>query len=184
MYQVKINPKIVKFLKRLSASDQKRLHKALKSLEKDPRPRGKNFKRLAKPFGGCRLRVGPLRILYLVDDEKKWVVVYKIGFRWFQLEGWADSDIALYIDGALKVKVSSQDAPQGKNKDQAWHYAEYVLPAGVREMKIIGRRALNGSNAYPHLFFQIYLRLLIVHDSIMVGINLRSIYKLLYSMPF
>ncbi|MDP7400183.1 MAG: hypothetical protein QF541_25190, partial [Lentisphaeria bacterium] len=27
--------------------------------------------------------------------------VYKIGFRWFQLEGRADSDIALYIDGAL-----------------------------------------------------------------------------------
>ena len=81
MYQVKINPKTAKFLKRLSASDQKRLHKALKSLEKEPRPKGKNFKRLAKPIGGCRLRVGPLRILYLIDNEKKLAKVYKIGFR-------------------------------------------------------------------------------------------------------
>jgi hypothetical protein len=81
--------------------------------------------------------------------------VYKIGFRWFQLEGQADSDIALYIDGALRVRVNSQDAPQGKNKGQAWHYAEYVLSAGAHEMKLVGTRhptSGSGYGAYLHTF--------------------------------
>jgi len=80
---------------------------------------------------------------------------FKIGFRWFQLEGWADSDIAFYIDGALKVKVNSQDAPQGKNKDQAWHYAEYVLSPGAHEMRLVGTRhptSGTGADAYLHAF--------------------------------
>ena len=81
--------------------------------------------------------------------------VYKIGFRWFQLEGRADSEIALYIDGALRVKVNSQDAPQGKNRDQASHYAEYVLSADTHEIKLVGTHhptSGSGYDAYLHTF--------------------------------
>jgi hypothetical protein len=78
--------------------------------------------------------------------------VYKIGFEWFHLDGGAESDIEFQIDGFAKVKVNSQDTPQGTTKGRAWHYSEHSLTAGTHEMKLIGTRGDNGSDAYLYFF--------------------------------
>jgi hypothetical protein len=77
---------------------------------------------------------------------------YKIGFDWFQLDGQAQGDIEFHLDGFAKVKVNSQDAPQGTAKGRAWHYAEYSLTAGTHEMKLVGTPGRNGSGVFLNFF--------------------------------
>ena len=78
--------------------------------------------------------------------------VYKIGFQWFQREGLAQGDIEFHLDGIPKVKVNSQDAPQGTTKGRAWHYAEYSLAAGTHEMKLVGTPGRNDSGVFLYNF--------------------------------
>ena len=85
----------------------------------------------------------------MVGNETAAPGVYKIGFEWFQLDGHAEGDIEFHLDGFAKVKVNSQDTPQGTTKGRAWHYAEYSLTAGMHEMKLIGTRGPDGSDALP-----------------------------------
>ena len=78
--------------------------------------------------------------------------IYRIGFEWFPLDGHAQGDIEFHLDGFAKVKVNSQDTPQGTTRGRAWHYAEYSLTAGTHEMKLVGTPGRNGSGTYLHLF--------------------------------
>ena len=78
--------------------------------------------------------------------------IYRIGFEWFPLDGHAQGDIEFHLDGFAKVKVNSQDTPQGTTRGRAWHYAEYSLTAGTHEMKLVGTSGRNGSGTYLHLF--------------------------------
>ena len=67
-----------KELVRLPASVQKRVARALLSLESDPFPRG--CKKL-KNRDGWRVRVGDYRILYFADKNARQIIVGVIGNR-------------------------------------------------------------------------------------------------------
>ena len=60
---------------------------AVRSLKTNPRPQGKRTKKLIGELivsqftAGYRLRVGPYRVLYDVDDQRKKVVLLKLAKR-------------------------------------------------------------------------------------------------------
>ena len=79
-YQVVVTPAPEKFLGRLrDESLKRRLTKALRALENDPRPPG-----CVKLQGGnelYRVRVGDYRIVYQIEDMVLIVLVLEIGHR-------------------------------------------------------------------------------------------------------
>lgn len=81
MYKVLIEKKIEKEIKRLGTTDQERVYKALISLEKNPRPKGKRIKPFHGIEHGYRLRVGSVRVLYVVDDENQEVKIVRADYR-------------------------------------------------------------------------------------------------------
>jgi mRNA interferase RelE/StbE len=78
MYNVLLKPSAAKFIHNLPAPDAERVLRALRNLEKDPRPPG--CLKLTTE-GGYRIRVGRYRALYEIDDRDKSVVVYRIKHR-------------------------------------------------------------------------------------------------------
>ena len=77
-YELRIKPSAVKELEALQAQDRHRVIARIESLAEDCRPPG-----CQKLTGGDRYRVrqGPLRVLYEVDDGTRIVTVVKIGHR-------------------------------------------------------------------------------------------------------
>jgi len=78
MYQVKIEKKVKKSLKKLSISDYKAVKKTILNLANEPRPFG--YEKL-KSREGYRLRQGNYRILYDIQDDIKIVEIIKIAHR-------------------------------------------------------------------------------------------------------
>ena len=60
-------------------ADRQRLVRRIRRLAVDPRPPG--CQKLAGPEGRYRVRQGPYRIVYAVDDRARTLVVFKIGHR-------------------------------------------------------------------------------------------------------
>lgn len=77
-YALYLEKRADKTLSRLPAEVRERLEDALDSLADDPRPAG-----AVKLSGreGYRLRVGDYRVLYRVDDERREVLVTRVGHR-------------------------------------------------------------------------------------------------------
>ena len=77
-YRVDLARVVEKQLRRLPPGDAARLRGAILALAIDPRPPG-----TAKLSGSdyLRLRVGELRIIYIVDDDDPRVVILKVARR-------------------------------------------------------------------------------------------------------
>ncbi len=73
-----------KALRKLPADYQTAIVQALRSLSQNPRPLGKSFKKLkgrvvvSQFIAQYRLRVGPYRVLYDVDERRKKVILLKV----------------------------------------------------------------------------------------------------------
>jgi mRNA interferase RelE/StbE len=77
--RIRIKPSAVKELERiLRIEDRRRIVARIEGLSEVPRPEG--FVKLTGR-GRYRLRQGPWRIVYAVDDAEKVVLVVKIGHR-------------------------------------------------------------------------------------------------------
>lgn len=78
VYRVTLTPAAIKSLDDLSSVLQPRVAEALRKLADDARP--PKSKKLEGKVG-YRVAVGDYRVLYLIDDQRKVVTVYKIGHR-------------------------------------------------------------------------------------------------------
>ena len=76
-----------KALEKIPADYQKSILVAIRGLGDNPRPQGKRAKKLtseiivAKFVAEHRLRIGPYRVLYDIDDQHKKVVLLKLAKR-------------------------------------------------------------------------------------------------------
>ena len=77
-YQINLKPSAQKDLDRLPSEEIKRIAIRLKQLSINSRPVG--IQKLSKDEG-YRIRTGKYRILFLIDDEKKIINVYRIKHR-------------------------------------------------------------------------------------------------------
>ena len=77
-FTVLIQPSAQKDIARLDKPDQKRVLKTLESLSQNPRPVG--CKKLVG-VPAWRVRVGQLRIVYLIEDEVLRVEVVRVAHR-------------------------------------------------------------------------------------------------------
>lgn len=79
-YRVLVDSRAARELESLPKSAIQRIDRAILDLAENPRPAG--VKRLrGKLRDGWRIRVGPYRILYRIDDEAREVRVFMIGHR-------------------------------------------------------------------------------------------------------
>lgn len=76
-YTIFLDPSATHDLNRLSSIDYKRIDKHILSLRYAPRPRG--CVKLGDDI--FRIRVGPWRIIYLVDDSSRRVIISRIRRR-------------------------------------------------------------------------------------------------------
>ena len=83
----RVEPLFQKVLEKIPADYQKTIIAAIRSLETTPRPQGKRTKKLtgelvvAHFVAEYRLRVGPYRVLYDIDDQPKKVLLLKLAKR-------------------------------------------------------------------------------------------------------
>ena len=78
-YRVEVHRSVYKDLDRVPAHYVARIKKALQALQEDPRPPG--VKKLRGQENTYRLRVGPYRILYDINDAEKRVYVHAVVHR-------------------------------------------------------------------------------------------------------
>jgi mRNA interferase RelE/StbE len=77
-YSVLIKPSATRELERIPKENRRRMARRIEALSADPRPSG------CEKLSGedkYRVRQGAYRIIYLVDDGKREVLVFKIGHR-------------------------------------------------------------------------------------------------------
>jgi mRNA interferase RelE/StbE len=77
-YRLLIKPSAAKELEALPKKDRKRIVAKISSLASDPRPAGSEKLSGMEKY---RCRQGDYRVLYLVNDENKEVVIVKIAHR-------------------------------------------------------------------------------------------------------
>jgi mRNA interferase RelE/StbE len=78
-YRIEFLPASDRQLKRLPRDAQKRIADALERLATDPRPA--SAKRLIGKTEYWRIRVGPYRVVYAIEDDRLVVAVVRIGPR-------------------------------------------------------------------------------------------------------
>ena len=79
-YRIEIEHRAQKALGRLPKRDRTRVVAAIDALAQDPRPAGCGTVRAA-PRGTYRIRVGDSRVIYLVLDHEKVIVVARVARR-------------------------------------------------------------------------------------------------------
>ena len=77
-YKILIKPSAVKELNKISNPDVDRITVKIKKLSSDPRLKGCEKLSYKDKY---RIRQGNYRIIYLIDDTKREIVIYKIGHR-------------------------------------------------------------------------------------------------------
>ena len=77
-YLVYLDPRADRDLEVLQASDRRRVDKAIAALSSDARPRGSEKLTNQEYY---RIRVGDWRVLYLIDDAQKRVLVSRVRRR-------------------------------------------------------------------------------------------------------
>ncbi|HHF99050.1 MAG TPA: type II toxin-antitoxin system RelE/ParE family toxin [Candidatus Aerophobetes bacterium] len=81
MYKIILHKRPANFYTRLDKKQRERIGKAIDKLKENPL-QGRNIKRLKGELEGkYRLRVGPFRIVYIVDKSKNLIVIESIGSR-------------------------------------------------------------------------------------------------------
>ena len=79
-YRLLIKASAGKELERLGTkSDRLRIIERIHELADDPRPRG--CERLAGYTDRFRIRQGKYRVVYLVDDQRREITIFKVGDR-------------------------------------------------------------------------------------------------------
>ena len=79
-YSLSIKPSAVEEVEEISTKrDRQRVVRRIAALAAEPRPRG--CEELTGPTDVYRVRLGPYRILYVVDDAARTVDVLKVGHR-------------------------------------------------------------------------------------------------------
>lgn len=78
-YQVVFERKYIKDLKYIHPSYHKAITEAVLSLGKNPRPEG--YIKLKGSDNLFRIRIGPYRVIYTIQDDKLIVLVLEIGDR-------------------------------------------------------------------------------------------------------
>lgn len=79
MYEIEYEPSVVKQIKDLRPTDQKRVMERIGALTADPRPKG--CEKLAGTTDGWRIRSGDYRVVYRIDDSAQVVTVTRVGHR-------------------------------------------------------------------------------------------------------
>ena len=78
MYELKIERRAVKFLKKVEKKQKDAIVQAIEALRVEPRPHG--AKKLAdRP--GFRIRIGQYRIIYVIEEKEVLIYVLDIGHR-------------------------------------------------------------------------------------------------------
>ena len=77
-YRILLETGVEKDTRRIPHRDRKRIDQVILALAPNPRPH--NSKKLTEKEG-YRIRVGDYRILYMIDDENKVVVIYRVKIR-------------------------------------------------------------------------------------------------------
>ena len=79
-YRLLIKAPAGRELERLGTkSDRRRIVERIKALAEDPRPHGSE--KLAGYTDRYRIRQGNFRVVYLIDDQRREVTVFKVGDR-------------------------------------------------------------------------------------------------------
>ena len=81
MHQLYYHPRAFKQLKKLTKSDQKKVARVIYALKKDPFSKNLDVRRFYRTRKSYRIRVGDLRAIYEVDQDKKEVLIVYIGYR-------------------------------------------------------------------------------------------------------
>ncbi len=79
MFSVTITSRAERELRRLDRPVKNRIVTAILSLGSDPRPSG--CLKVKSEEGVWRVRIGDWRVGYIIDDEKREVVVIRVGHR-------------------------------------------------------------------------------------------------------
>ncbi|MGH8251550.1 MAG: type II toxin-antitoxin system RelE family toxin [Steroidobacteraceae bacterium] len=80
VYRLLIKASAGRELERLGTkSDRKRIVERIQSLADDPRPHG--CEKLASYVDRFKIRQGNYRVVYLVDDDRRQVTIFKVGDR-------------------------------------------------------------------------------------------------------
>ena len=77
-FRVELSPSAERKMRRLTPGDSARLRTPILALAIDPRPPG-SVPLVGSPY--MRLRVGDLRVVYLVNDRERLVVVLRVARR-------------------------------------------------------------------------------------------------------
>lgn len=77
-YEIELRPAAVRALKRIDRQDRGRIQGAIALLAANPRPPGA---KALRGQDGLRIRVGPYRILYTIQDSRLLVVIVTLGHR-------------------------------------------------------------------------------------------------------
>ena len=78
VYKLLIKPSAVKELEAIPKEDRRRVLRRIESLAADPRPPG------GEKLSGedkYRVRQGDYRVIYLISDQGREVIVFKVGHR-------------------------------------------------------------------------------------------------------
>lgn len=79
MYQVYLERRAERDLKKIPADDFHRIISRIKSLRKEPRPTG--GRKIVGTRGDWRIRVGEYRIIYEIDEDAKSVRIMRVRRR-------------------------------------------------------------------------------------------------------
>ena len=77
-YQVRLRRVAQKQLDKLAQHDYEIVAEAISALQQEPRPRG--VKKLAES-GLWRIRVGPFRVIYAIDDKESLIILVRVARR-------------------------------------------------------------------------------------------------------
>jgi len=78
-YAIALDPAVPAQLQRVPAHDYPRLRDAITALRTNPRPTG--VKKIKGAERSYRIRVGDWRVLYIVDDDAKLIILFKVDRR-------------------------------------------------------------------------------------------------------
>jgi mRNA interferase RelE/StbE len=79
-YRLLIKASAGRELERLrTKSDRRRIVERIQALTDEPRPHGSE--KLAGYADRCRIRQGNFRVVYLIDDQRREVTIFKVGDR-------------------------------------------------------------------------------------------------------
>ncbi|MFQ5598595.1 MAG: type II toxin-antitoxin system RelE/ParE family toxin [Nitrospiria bacterium] len=77
-YRILVEKRVQKETRGIPQLERKKIDKAILSLASNPRPHG--CKKLTEKEG-YRIRIGDYRVLYMIDDDNKVIIIYRIKSR-------------------------------------------------------------------------------------------------------